>query len=64
MKTYSKQAQLALNAMRRATCKVIKNAQNNNLKIPVWKDQKVVHESPEFFAEQLNGAESATSSDS
>ncbi|MCD4652809.1 hypothetical protein K8T06_02620 [bacterium] len=57
MKKHSKQALLALKAMRRATNKVVKDALKNDLKIPVWKNQKVVYENPEIIAEQLNAAE-------
>ena len=52
MNKHSKQALLALRAMRRATNKVIKNAVKNDLKIPVWKNQKIVYENPEVLAEQ------------
>ena len=64
MKHYSKQALLALNALRRANNKVITNALKNNLKIPVWKDHKVVYENPEVLAEQLNAADGRAAADS
>ncbi len=64
MKRHSEHALAALNALRRANNKVVLNALKNNLKIPVWMDQKVVYENPEVLAEQLNAADSAAAADS
>ena len=47
MKKNATYASLGLNALQRAAKKVAENAQKNNIKIPVWKNGRIVYEIPQ-----------------
>ncbi len=52
MKRHNKYTLLGLKALQRAAQKVAENARKNNLKIPVWKDERVEFIIPERITEQ------------
>ncbi len=52
MKRHNKYTLLGLKALQRAVQKVAENARKNNLKIPVWKDERVEFIIPEKITEQ------------
>jgi hypothetical protein len=45
-------AELALNAMRRASRQVLERAANKGLKIPIWKEEKIIFVDPKDIIEQ------------
>ena len=51
MKKHNKYTLLGFKALQRAAVKVYENARKNNLKIPIWKNGRIVHEIPEIITE-------------
>jgi hypothetical protein len=51
MEKHNKYTLLGFKALQRAAAKVSENARKNNLKIPIWKNGRIVYEIPEIIAE-------------
>ena len=54
MKKHNKYNILGFKALQRAAIKVAVNAQKNNYKIPVWKNDRIEYEIPEIIIEQAS----------
>ena len=57
MEKHNKYTLLGLKALQRAAAKVAKNARENNLKIPIWKNGHIEYEIPRISTEQVSAAE-------
>ena len=51
MEKHNKYTLLGFKALQRAAAKVAENARKNNLKIPIWKNGRIVYEIPEIITE-------------
>lgn len=57
MKQHSRYAIMGLNALKRAAEKVAEDARKNNYKIPVWKNGRIIHETPEMTTDQKKSSD-------
>ncbi len=51
MERHNKYTLLGFKALQRAAAKVSVTARKNNLKIPIWKNGRIVYEIPEIITE-------------
>lgn len=51
MERHNKYTLLGFNALQRAAAKVSENARKNNLKIPIWRNGRIVYEIPKIITE-------------
>ncbi len=56
MENYEKEPEpeQVLAAMSRATCKAWKRAAEQHLKVPIWKNGRIIHVDPREYAQQLD----------
>lgn len=54
MDNNEKEPEQALAAMSRATCKAWKRAAEQHLKVPIWKDGRIIRIDPREYAQQLD----------